>query len=231
MKREIWEKYFKTNRMLLAVLAYGIFYFCTFFWLEQRDVSIHMIQTRIDEKIPFCEYFIVPYFFWFAYMAFSIIYFVFFGKEGREGKRMLYSMGTGMTVFLLVSLLYPNGHNLRPVITGESIFLWGVRLLHQIDTATNILPSLHVFCTVVCSISLLRGHPWKKYRQFTLGVKLCTVLIIASTMFLKQHSVVDVVLALLLNMVCYVFFYKIYGKEEENGTCGEEKKYLRSRTC
>lgn len=50
-----------------------------------------------------------------------------------------------MTVFLLVSFLYPNGHELRPALELENVFQKAVWLLYQADTPTNILPSVHVF--------------------------------------------------------------------------------------
>ena len=50
------------------VLAYMIFYLCFFNYLEYRTgVQVHMLQMRADYKIPFCEYFIVPYLLWFLY--------------------------------------------------------------------------------------------------------------------------------------------------------------------
>ena len=44
------------------VFLYGLIYFPWFFWLEQRHVSgYHLIYASLDRKIPFCEYFIIPY--------------------------------------------------------------------------------------------------------------------------------------------------------------------------
>ena len=115
-----------------------------------------------------------------------------------------------MTVFLIVSLVFPNGHELRPEPEGNSIFIYAVQALHKIDTPTNILPSMHVFVTVACSIALLRQKELKQHKGFVPVVLICSILIVLSTMFLKQHSVVDVVLALVLNVICYILFYKVY---------------------
>lgn len=196
------------KRLLRFILVYGIFYILAFFWLESRDVQINIIHSRWDNLIPFCEYFIVPYFSWFIYITFTIVYFLFFCNEQRESERFIYNFCTGMTVFLLVSYIYPNGHSLRPELIGDSVFIKAVRFLHWVDTPTNILPSMHVFVTVACSVALLRQQSLCSRKGFRLGVWLCCILIVLSTLFLKQHSVVDVVLALLLNIVCYIAFYK-----------------------
>lgn len=198
----------KQNKLLRFTLVYGIFYIFAFFWLESRNVQINIVYSRWDSFIPFCEYFIVPYFLWFVYIAFTIVYFLFFCKEQKESERFIYSFCVGMTVFLLVSYVYPNGHNLRPELTGDSIFIKAVRFLHLVDTPTNILPSMHVFVTVDCSIALLRQQSLCSRKGFKLGVWVSSILIVLSTMFLKQHSVVDVFFALLLNIVCYIGFYK-----------------------
>ena len=55
--------------------VYGIFYLTAFQYLEQRDVRPHIIHMKIDDYIPFCEYFIVPYLLWFAYIAVTVLYF------------------------------------------------------------------------------------------------------------------------------------------------------------
>ena len=199
---------FKQNGLLRFITLYGFFYLIAFFWLEGREVEINIVSSKWDSLIPFCEYFVIPYFMWFIYMGFTMIYFILFCEENKESKRFIYSFCSGMTLFLFVSYIYPNGHNLRPELVGDNIFITTMRFLHRIDTPTNILPSMHVFVTVACTIALLREKKLCKYKGFKIGVWLCCVLITLSTVFLKQHSIVDVVLALLLNVVCYIWFYK-----------------------
>lgn len=197
------------NKMFWFVIGYLILYIVAFFWLESRETEIHLIESRLDQYIPFCEYFIVPYFLWFPYIAVTLIYFICFCRDRRESWRYIYSYCAGMTIFLLVSYFYPNGHNLRPAAEGSGIWLAIVRFLHCIDTSTNVLPSMHVYITVVNSIALLRQKMLRSYRGFNFMVCICSVLIILSTMFLKQHSVVDVFWALILNVICYLCFYKL----------------------
>ena len=60
------------------VFLYGLIYFPWFFWLEQRHVSgYHLIYASLDRKIPFCEYFIIPYLLWFAYVVGTLLLFLF----------------------------------------------------------------------------------------------------------------------------------------------------------
>lgn len=206
---DIW----KQNRRLRFMTGYGILYLICFFWLENRQVPIHVVYSRWDSYIPFCEYFVIPYFYWFIYMAFAMIYFILLCREQEESKKFLFSFCIGMTLFLLISYFYPNGHTLRPELVRDNLCSRIVGFLHGIDTPTNILPSMHVYVTVACTIALLRQKNLCRYRGFRPFVWISCVLIILSTLFLKQHSVVDVVLALFSNGLCYVVIYKVVGTE------------------
>lgn len=202
--RNVW----KENKRLRLMIGYGIAYLICFFWLENREVPISVVSCKWDQYIPFCEYFVIPYFYWFLYMAFAMVYFVLVTKDMEESKKFLLNFVAGMTIFLLVSFLYPNGHTLRPELVRDNLCTRIVGLLHSVDTPTNILPSMHVYVTVACSIALLRQEKLKCCRGFRTLVWISGILIVLSTVFLKQHSVVDVILALLLNLLCYGIIYK-----------------------
>ena len=190
-----------------CVAAFGIAYLACFFFVEQRKGPIHIIYTKLDDYIPFCEYFIIPYLLWFLFVAGTVIYFAIFTEEDREYYRLVGSLGIGMALFLLISFVYPNGQRLRPELTGDSIFIELVRMLYEGDTSTNILPSLHVFNSVVCGIALYKNEKFASHPVLRISMEVLVVLIILSTMFLKQHSVIDVVSALILNVLCYNLFY------------------------
>jgi len=193
---------------LLPVCVIGVFYLIAFYMLENRNVPVHIIQGKIDNLIPFCEYFVIPYFLWFVYVAGTIIYFACFNHNKEEYKQLCFSLLSGMIVFLFISYVYPNGQNLRPDLAGQNIFEKMVMDLYQTDTATNILPSLHVFYSVVCCIALIRNDRIKGSRFMIVSTYLLTISIVLATMFLKQHSIIDVVMALTMNGVCYYLFYE-----------------------
>lgn len=218
--QKLWSE-LKRNKLLKAMILYGIFYLFCFFWLEQREVPIHIVYSKWDSYIPFCEYFVIPYFFWFVYMAFAMVYFILLCEERAECKKFIYSFCIGMTLFLVISYVYPNGHTLRPQLVRDNICSRIVGFLHGIDTPTNILPSMHVYVTVACTIALLRQKSLCRRKGFRGGVWISCILITLSTLFLKQHSVVDVVLALLLNGACYIWVYKLPERTAGKEICRE----------
>lgn len=201
-------EFLKKYKHTLIIPIYGILYMLAFRYVEQRNVPINIIHMKIDDYIPFCEYFIVPYLLWFAYVAVTVFYFAFFNKNKQEYWQFILTLGIGMTLFIFVSLLYPNGQNLRSELTGDSIFIHLVQYLYTIDTPTNILPSIHVFNSIACCIAIFQHKLFQKRKALLTGTAILTTLIVMATVFLKQHTLVDVIAAVALNIVCFQLLYK-----------------------
>jgi len=134
---------------------------------------------------------------------------MFKNKDEKEYMQLIFNLGIGMTVFIIVSWVYPNGHFLRPIsFPRDNVFTDMVRFLYSIDTPTNVLPSIHVYNSIAAFIAIARCKALKNNRLVVGGTFILTVSIVAATMFLKQHTVVDVVLALALNVVMYLLVYR-----------------------
>lgn len=190
------------------VLLYGFIYMPWFMWLEQRtNVHYFLIHSPIDNYIPFVEYFIVPYLLWFAFIIATAGYFFFTDKQGFY--RMAAFLITGMTFFLILCTIFPNGLNLRPTtFARDNIFVDLVKYVYATDTPTNVLPSIHVFNSIGACIAIAHSDTLrKKHRKIQYGSYVLAVLIIMSTVFLKQHSVTDVIAALALACIVYPFVY------------------------
>ena len=206
------------NAHICKIAVFFIVYMITFSYIENRDVHHYIVHTTIDDKIPFCEYFIIPYLLWFVFVAVTVLYMMFFHQTWREYYQMIIILGIGMTTFLFVSLVFPNGQDLRPALSGDSIFIQAVRFIYHTDTPTNVLPSIHVFNSLTCCMAILRNKRKHFKKSTDILTVILTILIIMSTMFLKQHSVVDVLLAALMYAGCYRV---VYGKEiwSQNAIC------------
>ena len=166
----------------------------------------HVIHVTLDDYIPFCEYFIIPYLAWFGYVAFGVCYFFFKNKE--EYYRLCTTLFTGMTIFLIVSTLYPNGHYLRPAyFNHDNICIQLVKWLYSTDTPTNLFPSIHVYNSICVNAAIWHSEDFKKHKAVRYGSAVLMVLIILSTMFLKQHSVFDVVTGTVLAVFLYSVVY------------------------
>lgn len=205
---DILGKIFQRKHVWI-VFVYAALYMLGFGILEKTVVrGYHVIHMAVDDWIPFCEYFIVPYTLWFFYIAATVLFFAFFNKNVKEYWQLVLSLGIGMTLFLLISWLYPNGQDLRPVVfERENVFVDLVRQLYRVDTPTNIFPSIHVFNSVAVFIAIDKCRALQKYRVLRKSALVLSILIVLSTMFLKQHSVFDVMCALALNAAVYTLLY------------------------
>ena len=190
-------------------IYFGLAYVICFGMIEKRTTTFHVIHTSLDDVIPFCKYFAIPYLLWFLYVGVTIFYFSAINRSQKEYDDFYACFFLGSMVFLIISLVYPNIQNLRPAYTGEGLMSRLVNLVYRMDTPTNILPSLHVYNSVVCLVAIMKNESCKKKKWLIVGANVLTVSIIFSTMFLKQHSVVDVIMALLFNVICYYMVYRM----------------------
>ena len=201
---------FFREKHLWIIPAYAVFYLASFWFIEQQGGTPYILDSPLDAYIPFCEYFVVFYVSWFFLIAATVYYFTFKNKDVNEFYACMMSIAFGMTLFIVVSLVFPNGHTLRPELHGENIFVMAVQLLYFIDTPTNIMPSMHVYVAVVCGVAFLKNERVKQNKALWIFVLILTIGIVASTVFIKQHTIVDVFAALALNAVSYAFFYRVF---------------------
>ena len=193
----------------IPALIFMVVYFVWFGILENvtsRDYSI--IHLSIDDKIPFCEYFIIPYIAWFFYVAWIIIYLLFTDEEGY--KKCCAFLFSGMTVFLIVSTLFPSVQYLRPCSLPHDNFCSRlVAYLYQIDTNTNIWPSIHVYNAIGAYIAVAHSKRLGKNPVLNGFCLFLTSAIIVSTVVLKQHSMFDVMTAFVMAAFFYVLAYRM----------------------
>ena len=126
---------------------------------------------------------------------------------------MIINLGLGMTLFLIVSYVYPNGLTIRPrEFPRENVFTDMVRYLYRIDTPTNVLPSIHVYNSVAVFCAINSCKRLREKRSIRFAAFILTTLIILSTMFLKQHSICDVATGITFSVASYIVIYRVYDK-------------------
>ncbi|MDR0949702.1 MAG: serine/threonine protein phosphatase [Lachnospiraceae bacterium] len=198
---------FKTYKHGLLIVIYMIFYLFCFFILENQQIKGRtIIHMEIDDYVPFVEVFVIPYYMWFGFVALAIVLLIFQNK--KEYYKACVFLITGMTLFLLVSALLPNGLQLRPlVMPRDNFFTRMLQGLYQVDTSTNVWPSIHVYNSIGAYIAITKSR-WGRNPIFKMASLGLCISIIASTMLIKQHSVFDVITALCLAGVMYAIVYR-----------------------
>lgn len=194
------------------VLSYFIIYMIWFFALENREVTdVFIVASPIDNWIPFCEWFVIPYFLWFPYMFIGIGYILI--KDRREFYQLGAMLAIGLTICLTIYTIWPNGQPLRPEsFSRDNLLTRIIGWLYQFDTPTNVCPSIHVYNTLVIHIAVWKSSHLKTNHLVRFGSLILAILICASTVFLKQHSIIDGICAILLTFVMYLIIYQVVGR-------------------
>lgn len=195
---------FSHLKLLLGWVGYFALYFLTENLIPRE--TCYVVHSPLDDMLPFCEYFVVPYVFWYLLIVISLIWFALYNTENFRGL-MTFIIVT-QVVAMAIYIIFPNRQDLRPTeFPRDNFFSDIVSLLYTFDTNTNVCPSLHVAYSVGIASSWLKEKAasplWKTF------VVIATILICLSTAFIKQHSVVDAFVAM---PVCLLAEIIAYGK-------------------
>lgn len=211
MKRNRARLFYNKYKHAIPMLLYMAVYLIWFAWLEKTNVkNYQIIHVAPDDYIPFCEVFVVPYLLWFVYVA-AVVIFLFF-KNKQDYSKACTFLCAGMTVFLVISTLWPNGHDLRLTeMPRDNCFTRLVSFLWKTDTPTNLWPSIHVFNSMGAHFAVMRNQElasMKHGKMIRIASGILAVSIILSTMLIKQHSVFDVSTGILMGTVMYAVVYR-----------------------
>ena len=189
------------------LLLYAFIYLPWFCYLEKTVTrNFHVMHASLDDLIPFNEYFIVPYLLWFLYVGAAIFYFLITSKE--DYYKLCIFLFSGMTISLIICTFFRNGTDLRPVIDPDkNIFTALVAYIYRTDTCTNVFPSIHVYNSIGVHIAVARSERLRGHRLIRLGSGLLMISICMASVFLKQHSVIDLIGAVILAYVIYGIVY------------------------
>ncbi len=211
---------FEHVKLLLFWPLFGL----AFLLLERVFITdYHAVECAMDYRIPFCEFFIIPYYFWFVFLI-GIQAYAFFFDIPAFKKYMKYTIIT-YTITILIYIVYPTSQELRPTeFARDNIFTDIVGFLYGFDTNTNVCPSLHVIGSMAVYFTARQS---KMFSDFKWRVAFCVsaVLISVSTVFLKQHSVLDIVFALVVCAAAYPFVF-VKKEKKISKTAEKNEQYV-----
>ena len=221
----------------LKLLGGWIGYFILYFLTENLipEERFHVIHCAIDDLIPFNEYFLLFYCFWYAWIVISLLYFMLYDIESFRNLQIFIIIT--QVVAMMIYIAWPSIQLLRPeVFPRDNALTALMRFIYAFDTPTGVCPSLHV------AYSMGIMSVWLKYRPRALsggdvsargenadrnpddgslsaraGKLLAAwkvfnvisfILVSISTAFVKQHSVVDIIAALPLGILAELIVYR-----------------------
>lgn len=166
--------------------------------------SCHIVHSALDDMIPFVEFFIIPYCGWFLMLLITVLY--FFAKDRVNCDRFHIYLFVLDIIGYTIYCVFPTRVDFQPTdFPRDNIFSDLVGLIYSADETSNACPSFHV------AYAIAIGSVWSKSKNIKLWVKcaiwIIVVLICLSTVFIKQHSVIDFFCALPLCLIAEWFAF------------------------
>ena len=190
--------------LLLGWVGYFIMYFLTENLIPAENCT--PVKMWLDDVIPFNEWFVIPYVFWYLLVVISLGWFMFYDVKSFKALQT-YIIITQICA-MIVYILYPTRQDLRPdVFPRDNILSDLIGMIYSFDTNTGVCPSLHVAYSIGIASVWVRQK--EAYTWWKIFVVFAVIMICLSTMFIKQHSAVDFFAAL---PVCLVAEFVVYGK-------------------
>ena len=211
---------FSHLKLLAGWLVYFLFYLLTENLIPPE--RCHVIHCVVDDWIPFNEWFLIPYTFWYLLIVISLGWFALYNIENFRNLQT-YIIIT-QVVAMVVYILYPSRQDLRPeVFARDNALTRLMAVIYTVDTNTGVCPSLHVAYSLGIASTWLKekqASPW--WKAF---VTVAVFLICISTAFVKQHSFVDILCALPVGLLAE---FLVFGKYWKKNLPGERLHLRRS---
>lgn len=206
----------------LLLLLYWPIYGSFFFFVEKvyQPDSYYSVYCPLDDAIPFCEIFLIPYLFWFVYLVGMHVYTLIFDVEAF--RKMMHFIMITYSVTIIIYLLFPTCQDLRPAeFERDNVLTRFMASYYAFDTNTNVCPSIHVIGSLAVMFTSFHCKDFGKRTKIVFAV--IGVLISISTVFVKQHSILDILAALPISAIAYVVCFK---KKVKSKTEAESNAYL-----
>ena len=170
-------------------------------------VPLYWTQTPLDALIPFCEAFVIPYSLWYPLLIGVGLYLLKWDVPAY--RRYMHFLAATFFLSTLIWFLYPNGQALRPAVMPRDNLLTDlVSFIYQADTCTNVFPSVYVVGSLGAVLAVWDCPRLRiRHPRVCRWVTVLAVLICLSTVFIKQHAVLDVVAGVALSLLAALPIY------------------------
>ena len=192
------KKYIKYLIIItILLILQGFSYFIT----KQMISNYHVMKSIIE--VPLIKEFIYAYNFWYPFLIIST--FLVFKYDNKLFRPLIYTIILVDIMALITFFIYPT-EMIRPEIQVSDFTTWFIDFTYKTDTpAVNCLPSLHCILTFICIFYVLVSKNIKWYKKLIMFI--IAILIVLSTVFIKQHIVEDIILAFIYTFIGILIIY------------------------
>lgn len=165
-----------------------------------RGATTHIPELPIDRAIPLRASWSIVYGALYLYL---ILLPVFVVRGRRHVSRTFSAYLSVWLASYVVFLLYPTAAPRPELVEGSTFATTGLRFLYAADPPYNCFPSIHVAHSFVSALTCLVVH-----RRLGIVTLFAAATVAISTLFTRQHYVLDVIAGAALALVAFVVFLR-----------------------
>lgn len=172
------------STLLFSNIFYGL--------LNNSNRGFNSLMLDIDRSTPFIKEFIIPYIIWYPFILIFLVYICL--KDKTTYYKTLISLNIGLIICYIIFYFFQTTV-LRPELIGSDVFIKLVKFIYAHDEPYNCFPSVHVITTY----TVMKGVNFaSKEKPILMLSNVIGILIILSTIFVKQHVILDVIASIVL---------------------------------
>jgi len=176
----------------------------------QLSVATEVPRLSFDHYFGFNEHWLWIYLS--SYLSIPFLYVFYFYKIKKFFIKSFLSL---TVVSFIIFMLYPTyvARTDFDLSNLSWIYQFAFNILHTADSPTNCIPSLHVSTAtlVACLFLYMRNYTYFAFAS------VYSLLVSLSTLYVKQHVIIDVLTGALCALIVFIFVYYMenrYGKKE-----------------
>jgi membrane-associated phospholipid phosphatase len=172
--------------------------------------SANVLSLPLDGRIPLIPLFVVPYLSFFLFLPWTLLSFMV--TRNKLYREMCYSLMIASFVSYAIYMLY-HTTIVRPHVTGLGIASRLVAFLYLVDPPFSCFPSLHSSLSTIAVVHWFRSASRVRYVVLTWGV-----LIIVSTVMIKQHHILDALGGIALGLLSSYGVARLFSRVLSRGS-------------
>lgn len=163
---------------------------CLFLYFLTNVPREHMYEltTPLDRIIPLIPFFVIPYTSLHYFLMPATLIVLFMQPTNYYLRVFLISAIVLLVSSNIVFFVFPTYFPFRPVVHDDSLLLWMIHWIYMMDRPGALFPSVHVNIALLCALMW-----WQVRSRFAWFIIGWAVLVVLSTLFIRQHYILDVI--------------------------------------
>ena len=161
--------------------------------------NLHSVNIYFDDKIPFLSFFVIFYVVWYALLI--LVPVMLYYKDYSKIREYAYVYCICGIISTIIFFIFPTTVT-RAIVEETNISNKVVKYIYTLDNPPlNCFPSLHALESMLWIFYVGFNNKFSKKTRFIITI-ICFGIIL-STLFIKQHALVDIIGAFLVLVIGY----------------------------